>query len=108
MSRWSSEQDGICHMPLEPCMANIAIKCPSNGQSYYCNYKGSHPIVVLALVDGEYKFMWVEASTSGANSDDTGFGILLLFHTLWWERICLQTGHRGLSGVAIRVLAFNL
>ena len=38
---------------------HIAIKCPPGGGSQYFNHKGFHSIVLLGLVDADYKFIWV-------------------------------------------------
>ena len=48
---------------------HIANKCPRNGRSLYYNYKGFHSIVLMALVDAEYKFVWIEAGSNGSASD---------------------------------------
>ena len=48
---------------------NIPIRCPRRGGSLYHNYKGFHLIVLLALVDGDYKFLWVDFGASRSSSD---------------------------------------
>ena len=48
---------------------HIPIRCPRWGGSLYHNYKGCHSIVLLALVDGDYKFLWVDLGAAGSSSD---------------------------------------
>ena len=48
---------------------HITIQCPVNGGSEFYNYKRSHSIVLLVLVDVEYKFIAIDVGSYGRNSD---------------------------------------
>jgi hypothetical protein len=48
---------------------HIACKCPAKTGSQYFNYKGFHSIVLMALVDADYKFIWADIGGTGSASD---------------------------------------
>ena len=48
---------------------HIAIRCPRNGGSLYFNYKKFHSIILMAMVDADYKFVWVDCGANGSSSD---------------------------------------
>ncbi len=56
-------------MPWVPWMANKSIRCPKRGILLYYNYKGFHSIVLMGLVDADYKFIWADVGSNGAASD---------------------------------------
>ena len=48
---------------------HIAIQCPAGGGSEWYNYKGFHSIILMTLVDGDYKFTWVDIGSNGSAGD---------------------------------------
>lgn len=48
---------------------HIAVRAPPNAGSVYFNYKKFHSIVLLAVVDSNYKFIWATIGAPGSNSD---------------------------------------
>ena len=48
---------------------HIRIRNPAGAGSHYFNYKKYYSIVMLALVDAEYKFMFLDVGAVGAESD---------------------------------------
>lgn len=68
---------------------HVPIRCPKNGGSLYYNYKGYHSIVLMALVDADYKFRWVNIGAQGEFSDAQ----------IWNQSDLKQAIERGLLGL---------
>ncbi len=47
----------------------VAIRKPMNAGSYHYNYKKFHSIVLMAHVNADYTFIWVEVGENGTSSD---------------------------------------
>lgn len=61
---------------------HIVIQAPANSGSQFFNYKGTFSVVLLALVDADYRFLVVDVGASGSNSDGGIFSNSLLGQAL--------------------------
>lgn len=61
---------------------HVRIQAPPKSGSVYYNYKGFYSIIMLALVDSNYKFMYVDVGGYGADSDAGIFRECGLYHAL--------------------------
>ncbi len=68
---------------------HIAIKFPKGGGSLYFNYKTFHSIVLISLVDADYKIIWIDVGTNGSASDAQIYNFSELCE-------CIESGYIGL------------
>jgi len=52
---------------------HVVLQCPRNSASEYFSYKNAFSIVLFALVDANYSFMFVDARCQGRISDSGVF-----------------------------------
>ena len=65
--------------------SHLPIKCPKGGaqaMKQYFNFKGFYSIVLMALLDAEYRFIWASVGAPGNTHDST-----LMQSTELWDRI---------------------
>lgn len=58
---------GICMW--NPWREACGLRTPPNSGTMYHNYKGFFNVVILALVDATYKFLWIDCGGLGSMSD---------------------------------------
>lgn len=69
---------------------HIVINPPVNTGSEYFNYKHTFSVVLLALVDADYKFLYVDVGTNGSISDGGVFGKSVLAQALYDDNNALN------------------
>lgn len=76
---------------------HIVVQAPSNSGSYFFNYKGSHSIVLMALVGADYKFLYIDVGCNGRVSDGGVFNNCSLSSALEENRLGIPSA-RTLRG----------
>ena len=61
---------------------HVALRKPRKSGSEFHNYKGFFSIVLLAIVDSDYKFLYVDVGQTGCGSDAGVFSLTEMFTSL--------------------------
>ena len=78
-ARWKEIEEGFrIRWNFPNCIGaldgkHIMIKAPKNTGSLFYNYKGHFSTVLMALVDANYKFIYVDIGEYGSNADSSVF-----------------------------------
>lgn len=72
---------------------HIKIKRPNRSGAYFYNYKGFYSIVLLALVDADYCFTYIDVGANGRAADASVFRFSSLGTALATNSINLPPGH---------------
>ena len=71
---------------------HVAIKCPIKSGSMYYNYKQYFSIVVFALIDADYRFIYVDVGCNGRISDGGVFANSYIFKALEEKSLNIPNG----------------
>jgi len=91
---------------LKPCLQlflgaidgkHVAFRPPSSQGSLYFNYKGYNSVVMMAVVDANYRFLYVDAGANGRISDGGVFRHSSLFEALQKHSLHLPPAKKLLS-----------
>lgn len=88
---------------------HVAINPPANSGSYYYNYKGFHSLVMMAIANANYEFIYVHFGTNGRVSDGGVINCTEFYRRLIHGQLKLPpTPDKGLPFVFISDEAFTL
>ncbi|XP_072143454.1 uncharacterized protein [Dermacentor andersoni] len=74
-SEWAQIADGFtAQLQFPNCLGavdgkHVAIVAPRNSGSLYYNYKGTFSVVLMAVVDSNYKYILIDVGAEGRHSD---------------------------------------
>ena len=71
---------------------HVVLQCPRNSASEYFNYKNAFSIVLFALVDANYNFMFVDAGCQGRIFDSGVFTNTELYKKLETKTLSSSAG----------------
>ncbi|XP_065301479.1 uncharacterized protein [Dermacentor albipictus] len=97
MSEWAQIADGFTAQWQFPnCLGavdgkHVAIVAPRNSGSLYYNYKGTFSVVLMAVVDSNYKYILIDVGAEGRHSDGGIFQNSTFGRALLQDRLPVPT-----------------
>ena len=70
---------------------HVRMRAPPNYGTYFYNYKGHFSLVLMAIVDANYKFIAVDVGAYGSASDGGIFGYSSMGKKIWARRMETST-----------------
>ena len=80
--RENSGLSGIFQIVLVLLMENTVLQAPAHSGSLFYNYKGTFSIVLMAIVDAQYRFTLIDVGACGSNADGAIFNRSVFGHAL--------------------------
>ena len=93
---------------------HVRITAPPRSGSYYFNYKGYHSIVLLGVVDANYKFRYVSVGANGATCDAQVFFFTELYRKFAHNQMglppreCIRGEQNAIPYFLVGDVAFSL
>ncbi|XP_068129597.1 putative nuclease HARBI1 [Hyperolius riggenbachi] len=84
---------------------HIRITAPPNSGSYYFNYKGFFSIVLLAVVNAQYEFLYVDIGKNGRVSDGRVIDQSSFYHKLRQNQLNLPSNSETFRGLNFAFVA---
>nr|CAB3263117.1 uncharacterized protein LOC101243083 [Phallusia mammillata] len=91
-------EDFYKHWNFPNCIGSIdgkhvSLQAPANSDSLYFNYKRTFSIILMALVDANYKFIYVDVGAYGKQSDGNVFSNYSLYKALNADDLNVPESH---------------
>ena len=86
---------------------HVSIKCPARSGSIFYNYKGFFSIVLMAVVDADYRFVYINVGANGAGSDGGVFAQCNIKEDLEEDRLGVPPAE-GLPNAPDKVIPYFL
>lgn len=83
-------KNGISQTVVVPLMEITFVLCPKGTGSLYFNYKSYFLIMLLAIVDAQYKFTWIDVGAYGKDGNSGIFQKSSIYQLIHNNNILLE------------------